>query len=130
MMVEPWPVKYIGLPWIAGEHDCWGFARRVWRDELGLDVEVVDVDAASALSVMREIRDGDQLCKWERIEKPEEWCGVLMGKSERPSHVGVWSGVDGGKILHSVHGAGVIFTNETGLALMGYRVLGFYRRKR
>ena len=128
-MSDPWPLKYIGDPWVCGEHDCWAFARRVWREEFGMDVETIDIDAASALAVMREMRDGDHLKKWAAIDYPEEGCGVLMGKSDRPSHVGVWSEIDGGKILHSVQGVGVIFTGLESLELMGYRVLGWYRRQ-
>lgn len=127
--MEPWPVKYIGDPWIRGEHDCWGFARRVWREHFGMDVPAVDVDALSALSVMRVIRDDDQLKSWIKIDAPEEGCGVLMGKSARPCHVGVWAEFDGGKILHCIEGRGVIFTNLQALQLMGYRVLGWYRRR-
>lgn len=129
-MTDPWPLKYIGDPWVSGEHDCWGFSRRVWRDEFGIDVEAVDIDSASALSVMREMRDGSHLQKWIAIDQPEDGCGVLMGKSDRPSHVGIWADIDGGKILHSVQGAGVIFTGLASLELMGYRVLGWYRRRR
>jgi hypothetical protein len=127
--MEPWPIQYIGEPWVRGEHDCWGFARRVWREQFGLAVPAVDVDALSTLSVMRTIRDDEQLKSWQKIDAPEEGCGVLMGKSARPCHVGVWADFDGGKILHCVEGSGVIFTNLQALQLMGYRVLGWYRRR-
>jgi hypothetical protein len=127
--MEAWPIKYIGEPWIRGEHDCWCFARRVWLEQFGIDVPPVDVDALSTLSVMRTIRDGDHLLSWTKINEPEEGCGVLMGKSDRPSHVGIWSGLDGGKILHCVQGRGVVFTGMQSLQIMGYRVLGWYRKK-
>jgi hypothetical protein len=129
MTKEPWPVKYIGEAWVQGEHDCWGFARRVWREQFGLTVPHIDADALSALSVARKIRDDEQINSWEKIDTPEDGCGVLMGKSERPCHVGVWADFDGGKVLHCVNGRGVVFTGNQALQLMGYRVLGWYRRK-
>lgn len=120
-----WAAHYIGEPWVAGESDCWAFARRVWRERFGLEVPAVDVDALNRLASVRAFSAHPECAAWQQTAAPHDGCAVLMGKSSRPSHVGVW--VDGG-ILHSVEGAGVIFTRETDLRLMGFRVLGFYRR--
>jgi hypothetical protein len=127
-MTAPWAAQYIGDPWIAGEHDCWGFARRVWREQFGIEVPAIDVDALNKLHVVRAFAEHPQRDKWERIETPIEGAGVLMGKSDRAAHVGIWTEESGGGIVHCVEGVGVVFNQVTSLNINGWRVLGWYRR--
>lgn len=122
-----WAAAYIGLPWVNGESDCWHFARQVWHERFGWDVPAVEVDAASALAGRRAFRDGAR-ADWCVAEEPEEGDAVLMATGERPCHVGIWVAADGGGVLHSVEGAGVIFTRGRRIMDIGYRVLGYYRR--
>ena len=123
-----WAAQYIGIPWVAGESDCWHFARRVWREQFGLDVPTIDVDATSRLLSARAFGGHAETARWQSVDSPVEGDAVLMGKSRRPSHVGIWVEADGGAILHSVEGIGVICTPVSALVGMGLRVLGYYRR--
>jgi hypothetical protein len=125
--IENWPLRYIGDEWISGSHDCWGFVRRVWAECFGLDVPVIDVDAINPLTVRREFRSQAERENWEVCDW-EEGCAVLMGKSQRPCHVGVWTWMDRGGVVHCVEGSGVIFTAPSALLSMGYHILGCYRR--
>jgi hypothetical protein len=127
-MTTAWAAQYIGDPWVAGEHDCWAFARRVWRERFGWNVPAVDVDALSKLAISRAFDAHPEKLNWESIAEPTDGAGVLMGKSNRAAHVGVWTSADGGGIVHCVVGAGVVFSTISGLRQMGWRVLGMYRR--
>lgn len=123
-----WANQYIGQPWIAGEHDCWAFARRVWREQYGWDVPAVDVDALSRLDSARAMQAPSMYADWQGTAAPGEGDAVLMGRSSRAAHVGVWTGEAGGGIVHNVQGIGVIFTPPERLQDMGLRVLQYYRR--
>jgi hypothetical protein len=123
-----WAANYIGQPWISGEADCWAFARRVWREQFGWVVPAVDVDALKPLATMREFRDNPEYANWTSVDTPRDGDAVLMSKSSRAGHVGVWADADGGGILHSVQSAGVVFTPPARLSGMGLRVLAYYRR--
>lgn len=63
------------------------------------------------------------------MSDPVEGDAVLMGTGDRPCHVGLWITPDAaGGVLHSVEGAGVIFTPGLRVRDLGYAILGFYRR--
>ena len=122
-----WASQYIGIPWVAGESDCWAFARRVWRERFGFDVPAVDVDAHSRLASSREFADHEEYVNWEPVEMPADGDAVMMGKNKWVSHIGVWCAQAKG-VVHSVEGIGVVFTKPPALQGMGLRVLGYYRR--
>lgn len=119
-----WTLGYLGTPWVAGESDCWAFARRVWRERYGLAVPDVAVDAASPLDGRRAFRDQVHP-EWSRTEAPCEGDAVLMAMGGPPCHVGVF--VAPGAVLHSIEKSGVIVTHIPDLGRIGYRVAGFYR---
>lgn len=120
-----WAEKYIGEPWVAGENDCWAFARKVWREQFGVEVPVLDVDACNRLACSRAFATHAEKDAWRRVETPMDGDAALIGQSERPSHVGVFA--EGG-VLHCVQGAGVVFASLPALVSSGWRVLGWYRR--
>jgi cell wall-associated NlpC family hydrolase len=117
-----WAMAYLGTPWVAGETDCWNFARRVWRERFGRDVPPVGVDVASPLDTRRALRDLMH-AEWLPTDAPQEGDAVVMARGTAPCHVGVY--LAGGSILHSIEGAGVICTPPG--RLQGYQVAGFYR---
>lgn len=118
-----WAAQYIGTPWVAGESDCWHFARRVWRERFGVEVPAVPVDVGNPFTARRVLRDHVERAEWMQVDTPSEGDGVMMAKGARVCHVGIW--VNGG-VLHSVEGAGVVWTVD--VRRLGYRVAGYYRR--
>lgn len=120
-----WVTAWIGTEWRADGGDCWGFARRVWREHYGIDVPAVPVDATDALACRRAIAGG--ISGWSEVTVPQEGAGVLMARGRRPCHVGIWV-ADLGAVLHSIEGAGAILTGPSDLLRMGYRITGFYVR--
>lgn len=126
---DHWAATLIGTPWIAGESDCWSFARRVWRERFGWDVPPLGaIDPASPRTARRAFAAPPGDAGWLRVERPTEGCGVLMAMGRDPCHVGVWIEPDLAGVLHSVERAGVLFTVPAALPLLGYRITGFYAR--
>jgi cell wall-associated NlpC family hydrolase len=127
-MTAHWIESYIGTPWVAGETDCWHFARRVWEERFGIEVPALPVDARDPRAARRAFADADEMDRWVQILRPAEGDAVLMAKGRHPCHVGIW--VAPGYVLHAVEGAGAICTDAAALSAMGYRVTGHYRRLR
>jgi len=126
--VTHWAETYLGDAWVAGTHDCWAFARRVWRERFGLAVPAIDFAAHSALACRRALAQQPERQNWLEVMQPAEGDAVLMGKNARPAHVGVWVAANGGAVLHCLEGAGVVCNSLTALQINGWRVLGYYRR--
>jgi len=124
-----WASAYIGQPWQPQAHDCWAFCRRVWREQFGLEVPAIDVDASRLAVVARAFRDHAERRHWDEVTEPREGDAVLMAHCRHPSHVGIWIDADGGGVLHCQDGPGVIFTTRAALARMGWGRLQYYRRQ-
>lgn len=123
-----WATRYIGQPWEPGHNDCWAFARRVWHEQFGWVVPPVYVDALNRLASARAMQAQGMYVGWETASGPTEGSAVVMSKGRHASHVGVWTQADGGGVVHSVQGMGVVFTPLPALAAMGLKVLAYYRR--
>ncbi len=121
-----WATTYIGDDWISGEHDCWGFARRVWREQFGWDVP--QVPSISLLADAKALSSHPERHNWTGVVTPKEGDAVLMGFGHRPHHIGIWCDADGGGVLHAVEGSGVIFQRPTALATAGWNILTLHRR--
>ena len=123
-----WAAQYIGEPWVAGEHDCWSFFRRVQAERFGCDVPVIEIDAEDIRTVAETLRDHDERRAWQSVDSPREGDAVLMAHARYPSHIGVWVDDDShGGVLHCVRGDGVVFSTRLALELSGWRRLMFYR---
>jgi cell wall-associated NlpC family hydrolase len=121
-----WSADYIGTPWVAGLSDCWSFARRVWRQEFGWQVPAWEGDPANLRAGMMAL-SGDRP-GWVPVAEATEGDAVLMGRSSRPCHVGVWiTPPDGAGVLHALEQVGVVYTPPA--RLCGLRILGLYRRQ-
>lgn len=119
-----WATGYIGAEWTRDD-TCWHFAARVWREQFGISVPLLSLDGGDPRATRRAL-DGPERAAWGAVETPAEGDGVLMTKGARPCHVGIWIGLGG--VLHSVQGAGVIYTPGERVPDLGYRVTGYYRR--
>lgn len=125
-----WSEAYIGTPWLAGVSDCWSFARRVWQAEFGWTVAPWGGDPADLRHAVTALAAAPLHPDWQPVAEPAEGDAVLMGRAQRPCHVGIWiTPPEGAGILHSMERAGVIFTSPTRLATLNLRQLGCYRRR-
>lgn len=128
-----WADRYIGEPWVQREHECGHFFCRVQREQFGIETEVIDADALSALSCVRAL-DGShpEFLNWPLIadqNAPIEGDCVQMSHSKRPHHIGVWIGADGGGVLHCVEGMGVIFSTRQSLKVNGWNITAIRRHR-
>lgn len=124
-----WASKYIGDAWIAGEHDCWAFFRRVQREQFAREIPVIDVDANDRLACARAAANASERDRWADTDTPAEGDAVLMAHSRAPSHVGIWTEANGGAVLHCAQGAGVLCQSIRALKMAGWGHIRFYRFK-
>ncbi|CAB4122147.1 Endopeptidase, NLPC/P60 domain containing protein [uncultured Caudovirales phage] len=128
-----WANEYMGITWSNGGNskqegfDCWNLVRTIQREQFGIDVPVIDVDAYKIKDCVVAFSTHGELKNWDKVEVPQEGDCVLMSQNKRPTHIGVWLDEQGGGIIHSVQGVGVIFTTESHIQSMNYNVLGYYR---
>lgn len=122
-------IQYIGLPWIAGERDCWAFFRELQARHYGLFVPAVDIDALDLRCVVSAFDGHDEKRNWTEIELPEDGCAVLMQRNRYPSHIGMWVNVDGGKVLHCAQGIGVVCQNLQALKFEGWTRISYWRHR-
>lgn len=120
-----WASDYIGAEW-SRDQTCWHFAARVWREHCGIIVPLIGIDGADARATRRMLANGAERAAWAEVAVPLECDGVLMAKGLHPCHVGIW--LELGGVLHSIEGAGAIYTPVGRLAGLGYRIVGYYRR--
>jgi len=130
--MKHWAVDYIGKPWVKDAEgpdsfNCWSMVRFIYREQLGVDLPVVDVDALNLLAVARAFRDSEAYGDWAKVDQPQDFDGVAMSHAKDPHHVGIWLDVDGGGVLHCVQGVGVMFSTPTNLQLSGWKVKGYWR---
>jgi len=124
-----WAIDYIGDPWIAGEHDCWAFFRRVQKEVFHVELPAFDVDVDNILSVAKELNSNEEKSNWDKVCSPKEGDAVLMAHTKYPSHIGVWVDADRGGVLHCTRGEGVVFSNYKSLEMLGWKTLTYYRHK-
>ena len=130
-MSKHWTTRYIGLPYLAGGRerdgvDCWGLLRLIYRDERNVILAelpgIVPIDdGLISRESLAECQRG-----WIEQDIPTEWCAVGMSRRETIHHVGIWTGADGGKIIHCYHGTPVVSDTSKTLLLKGFHIKKFY----
>ena len=124
--------QLIGKPWISGAagpdaFDCWGLVRHVQRDFYGMDLSHVAVDRTNHASLVRTFEHSPERGNWRYERIPADGDLVEMGSARHPHHIGVYVAVDGGKVIHSVEGAGVGAQTVERLRLTGWTMVRFLR---
>lgn len=130
-----WAETYLGRPWVSGAagpdaYDCYGLVRAVYAGRFGVALPVLEVDAARPLAAARAMRDFEGYGAWVSVDgRPAEGDVIQMGHARHPHHVGIWIDADGGRVLHSVEGTGVLAQPLASLRLHGWNILTIYRRR-
>lgn len=125
-------IQYIGLPHEDGAtgpyaYDCWGLLRHVQQAYFGIVMPIAPIGDVDACLAMYE----DEMAsgRWRTVEVPEHGDGVLLRGGRLP-HVGTWLDIDGGGILHSLSGSGVIYSNARNTKLLGFARVTYYRLRK
>jgi hypothetical protein len=120
-----WAVKYLDQQW-SQRTDCWWFFRKVQMEQYGRIIPEIDVDSLHLPTVIRTIRDHEERTRWAEVRTPMDGDGVLLGRSARLSHVGIFVAVDGGKVLHCDQKAGTLLQDLPSLRLNGWNHVHWY----
>lgn len=126
-----WAIKYIGIPWEAGAEgpdafDCRTLFIDIQRKIYGRQVTPIMTDAEDTKAILKAFQNHPEFRQWQRVDTPKDGDAVLLRQSRYPCHIGVWLEADGGKILHSVQGAGVVFQSVHDLISNGWQVQAYY----
>ncbi len=119
--------SYIGLPYKAGEFDCWDLVRDVYSKQYGIELAKIPVDEDNIRQLINTVNKTPERNNWIKTLTPNEGDVVLLRQSRHPIHVGVWLEIDGGGILHCIKNSGVVFQNLQSLHLSGWEIESFYK---
>lgn len=126
--------KYVGLKYADKGRtekglDCWGLARHIYKEELGIILPSF-TDSYSTSETREEIAAiiEFQKMKWEAIPsgKEQPFDIILLRILGIPMHIGVV--IEKRKMIHVFKGSNTTIENYTS-AQWRHRVLGFYRYK-
>ena len=113
---EPWPSRYIGLPWADRGRtregvDCWGLVRLVYSEELNIDLESYADLYRDPLSPAASIALEEGAALWERIEIGRErpFDVAIFSEGRAASHVGIVCGPSA--MLHVLQGRDACIEN-------------------
>lgn len=129
-----WASTYIGRPWSLGgvgpdTFDCWGFFRFIQSNHYGIDVPLIGVATGSLREIVTTLEFHNERSNWSETSSPSDGDAVLMARSQRPAHIGVWIKANGSEgVLHCMAGPGVVFQSKASLRIAGWGHLAYYRR--
>lgn len=130
-----WPSLYIGRPWVSGgrgpdSFDCWGFVWWVYKTHFGLllpcypGLDATDLRCnLEAFSAIETQAPG--LC-FTLATKGSEGAGIAMGACEKTAHVGIYSEMEGGLIIHCEEKSGVVASTESELRAKGIKKIVYF----
>jgi len=123
-----WEERHIGKRWTK-QVDCYERAKLIIKEELGIDMPTV-----SGLSKFGRakclLRFEQQHCNKVSDFKPLDLVLMrLVGSEIEEHHIGVWSDVDGGGVVHSMENSSTIFQSLTGLKATGWVIARVIRIK-
>jgi len=122
----------IGRPW-SSSASCWHLAMEVEREMFGRDLPDVEVPSLPSWRWMIDSIEGHpERARWREVERgphglvtAADGALVLMARSNRPAHIGVWLRPEQA-IIHADQGAGVMLELLTTLRARGWARLRFY----
>lgn len=119
--------NYIGLPYKAGDFNCWGLVREVYAEQYMIKLSAIPVEADNLRQLINTIEQTSERNNWIKTITPCEGDIVLLRQSRHLIHVGVWLKTDGGGVLHCIKDTGVVFQSLQSLMLSGWKIESFYR---
>lgn len=127
-----WVAQYTGLPFkelgrTREGIDCWGLARLVLQEQLGLetpDYSEAYTNVGDTVTIPRVIAAGLE-ADWERVEKPKMFDLIILNIGRRKMHVGIV--VAKHDFLHSPEGKSLSLVERFTDGQYIRRIEGFYR---
>lgn len=121
--------QYLNIPWGKDAQgpdafNCWYLTAHIERKYFGKEMPELDVlDQDQVLATYNQnVKTG----YWSTTKYPIHGDVALLKSGANP-HVGVFLDIDGGGVLHSQEGVGVVFTPLQALRTLGYGRTVYYR---
>lgn len=130
-----WAFQYMGKPWVSGAqgpeaYDCWGLVRAVQREQYGLNLPIVQIDATDTSAIKAAFHHHPEFVHWEQVQDPQEGdCVITKSSPDHAEHIGVWINVGSGRVLQCVYGAGVIAISLEATRRMIGQHIEFWRHR-
>ena len=125
-----WTEKYIGLPY-SKDFDCAVFVMEVLRNELGFYITLPDERIWRGKDAETIVDFGKKMA--EKADIRGEYDGVVMRirgqKRILGSHIGLYTEINGGSVIHNIASIGVILTKLNMLSMIHLELEGCYRWK-
>lgn len=125
-----WATQYIGLKYDLGGRtreglDCWGLVCLAYQEQLSVELPLLPgIGDTRLINAVNDI--WDEGVDWKEVTEPQDLDVVGMGRKSVLHHVGLWTGSDGGKIIHCM-GYPVKAETQRQLELQGLRNFRFFR---
>lgn len=122
-------MPYIGIPHKPGgegpaHYDCWHLLRHLQSEYFGVEMPVAPIGDEEACLAL--FKDKTATGDWVHVDQPRHGdCALLRGGMW--PHVGIYLDIDGGGVLHSMEGPGVIWTRLPRLRALGFGRTTYYR---
>lgn len=122
-------IPLIGLPYKANGltpdgFNCWGLIYYVRKNYFDVPLPLIPIGDDETCRDIFEAKVSSG--HWVQSKTPTHGDAVLMRDGRSP-HVGIYLDLDGGGILHSLEGVGVVFTKLFHLRALGFSRSIFYR---
>lgn len=126
-----WDVQYLGKKWTVDgfgpdTFNCWGLVWWVYRKHFNCELPKFTISPDANAEVVRAFTFASGSAEWFELPKPLDGCLVGMSSHKLIHHVGIYLAVDGGMILHSSRGKGVLCQSLPALRAQGWNRLSFY----
>lgn len=121
----------IGKPWsVMGRgpdsYDCWGFVRHILVNGFRLDVPDWLYEAGH-IKRSGLFEAGKNTSGWSQLESFMPYCVVLIGQSDKITHVGIYH--PDNIIFHSLESRGVVGTTMKAMKRLGFGLMIPYAHK-
>lgn len=119
---DNWPEQYIGKMYTH----CGEFVAEAYRELMDVELPSFVQPSQSIKHAIERIKEGKQEPIWQPIDIPFELCAVGLGKGKYIHHVGIYTDMDGGKVIHADEGRPVLAHTIHQLRKQGFTRIEFY----
>lgn len=120
------PYKELGRG--PASFDCYGLVYYVYNRFFKITIPPFPIPPIHLSAVVHAMESALASETWVELEAPEPGCVVAMSTNVRIHHVGIWSAVDGGMVIHAKDKLFVIASTLHQLRKQhSYQTIKFYR---
>ena len=128
-MTQSEVLLYLGLPYTKtgfgpDSYNCWGLLIHIQKTYFNTEMPLAPLgDEVACLNLFK---TKTECGEWIQTKEPKHGDCVLL-KGGRNPHVGIYLDFDGGGVLHSLEGMGVIYSRLRELNHQGFGRTKFYK---